>query len=290
MKSKKYSKILIIPDNKSKTMELKITKKGRNIFFAGIIIALLFLSYVTYKYNFYKSRVLALLNDESISISSINHMSSDEITTRKEIMKLKAELDATNKFLASSNSINKEIKSELKIKYSSVTFADIFKNKALQYERSHPASVNNLSDNNDSIDNASLIKNSIERQKSYKKLMEITPSGYPAEGLIVNSKRYFKGTGVAISVPYGTLIKATAIGKVKSVKKIFEGTYNIEIQHNSEKGKSIITRYLYCAKPLVSEGKEVLKGQIIGYSTFYPDSYDNILGYQVIVDNMYILP
>jgi murein DD-endopeptidase MepM/ murein hydrolase activator NlpD len=290
-KNIKHSKILIIPDNKNKTFEIKITKKIRNILISSSIIILLFVSFVSYKYNFYKNKVSALISDESMSISSINQMSTDEVNTRKEFMKLKAEIDALNKFLNEANSINREIRNNLKIKYSNITFADIFKNKSALYERSHPASASNSSTNTtDVTDDKTLLKNSIENQKSYKKLMESTPSGYPAEGIVINSKKYFKGVGVAINLPYGSLIKATAIGKVKVVRKISKNVFVVEIEHNTDKGKSILTRYLFCQKLLVSVGKEVKKGQVIAYSTFYPGSYDSIFGYQVIVDNMLIQP
>ncbi len=287
-KKRNISKILIVPNFGCKTLEIRFDNKKRIVLLSSFILLISLFSYSFYRYNFYKTQVLSLLNDNTVAVSSINQMSTDEIRIRKELIKLKTELQAVESFLADVSLIDQEVKRNLKIKYSSVTFADLFAKNVSVYDRAHPASIAKTT--SDTEDSDKLVKESQERQKSYKKLMEATPSGYPVQGNLVNAKNYIKGKGVVIAVPYGTFVKATADGKVKEVKEIGDKIFLIEIEHPSNNEHTIITRYLFLQNPLVYVGKEVNKGQIIAYSGFYPESFDNLVGYQLIVDNILVQP
>jgi murein DD-endopeptidase MepM/ murein hydrolase activator NlpD len=282
------SKFLIVSNFGFKTLEIKIDNKKRIILLSVICLVVSFFTFSIYRYNFYKAKVSSLLSDSTIATSSINQMSADEIKLRKDLVALKSDLQAIDNFLKDVSSIDEEVKRNLKIKYSTVTFADIFSKNAKVYDRVHPASGNEASTDKEATDQ--LIKDSLEREKSYKKLMSITPSGYPVEGIIVNPQKYLNGSGVALSIPYGTPIRATANGKVKKIYELKNKSYAIEIEHPSDNNHIILTRYLFCNKPLVYEGKEINKGQIIAYSGFYPDSFDNVIGYQIIIDGTLIQP
>ncbi|HQG82281.1 MAG TPA: M23 family metallopeptidase [Caldisericia bacterium] len=288
-KRESISKLLIISNFGFKTIEIKINTKIRIILLTTLCLIVSIFSLSIYKYNFYKTKVSTLLSDNTIAASSINQMSSDEIKLIKDIVKLKSDIQAIDNFLRDVSSIDEEVKRNLKIKYSSVTFADIFTKNAKSYDRVHPAS-GELSSTDKEV-NDKLIKDSIEREKSYKKLMSITPSGYPVDGNVIISQKHLNGPGVLISVPYGTPIRATANGKISKICESKKDSYIIEIEHPSENNNhTILTRYLFCSKPLVFEGKEVNKGQIIAYSGFYPGSFDNITGYQIIIDNTLVQP
>lgn len=287
-KKKNISKVLIVSDFGFRTLEIKIDIKKRIVLLSIIILIVGLTAFSFYKYNFYKKGFSSLLSDSTIAVSSINQMSSDEIRIRKEIVKLKSELQAINNFLKDASSIDEEVKRNLKIKYSNVTFADIFSKNARIYDRAHPASGDKASVDKEAT--GKLIEESLERKKSYEKLMEVTPSGFPVDGDVTASQEFFKGTGVALITPYGSPIRATARGKIKEVREIKDESYIIEIEHQSDNGHNILTRYLFCKEPLVFVGKEVNKGQIIAYSGFYPGSFNNIVGYQIIVDNTFVQP
>lgn len=288
MRKKRHtSKLLIVPDFGYKTVEIKFDNKKRVIIFSSIILVLGLFSFSFYKYNFYKTEVLSLLNNNSVAVSSINQMSSDEINLRKKLVNLKTNLQAIENFLKDVSSIDAEVKRNLKIKYSSITFSDLFAKNASVYDRVHPASNGNVKENEDSSE---LVKESQERQKSYKKLMEATPSGYPLQGNLIDGKNYIRGEGVLIETPYGSFVKTTAEGVVKDIKEIGDNTFQIEIDHPSNNEHTIVTRYLFLRDPLVFIGKEVNKGQIIGYSGFYPGTFDSLVGYQLIVDNTLVRP
>jgi len=289
MKKREHiSKLLIVSDFGFKTTEIKIDNKKRIILLSVICLIVSFFAFSIYKYNFYRTKVVSLLSESTVAASSINQMSVDEIKVREDLIKLKSDLQAIDNFLRDVSSIDEEVKRNLKIKYSTVTFADIFSKNAKVYDRVHPASGNKTSIDKEATDK--LIKDSIEREKSYKKLMSITPSGYPVAGSVINSQKYLNGPGIVLSTPYGTPVRATANGKIKKIYELKNKIYIIEIEHPSDNGHTILTRYLFCNKPLVYEGKEVNKGQIIAYSGFYPDSFDNVTGYQIIIDNTLVQP
>jgi hypothetical protein len=193
-----------------------------------------------------------------------------------------------DKFIAQAKQFDKDAFAGLSLLYSSKTFPDFFRNHAKVYDASHPASSpeQDLSLN----DKETILKESIERQKTYRALMDVTPSGYPLEGKVLTQHSILTGPCVLLKAPAGTPIHATASGKVVEIEQTEKG-YLIQIAHqNPNNNKSIRTCYHFCDKPTVTLNQQVKKGQVIAYVGVLPGSSLNIMGYQVQIDRIYIQP
>ncbi len=287
MKSKNSGKILIVPRHHGKTIEFKFDRTKKIMIALSCIFVLTFSWFVASRYIFYRDQVYALLYDYSINSSSINQISNDGVQTRIDLMRLKTEIDLTDKFLAQSAQMDNEIRTSLRIPHSNQTFADIFQQSHHQRPVSYPASSSEPMNERTQLE----ILESQERQKSYQDLMDRTPSGHPVKGKMVDARNIIHGAGVVISAPVGTLIQATATGKVLSIRTMENSDfYLIEIEHPADASKDVVTRYLHCTNVLVYEGQEINKGQVIGYVGLLPCNNEPAMGYQLLINKMLIQP
>ncbi len=287
MKAQTSSKFLIVPDHQGRTIEIFLNRPKK--VFISISLAVIFLLsfFAWQRYVFYRDQVFALINDHSVNSSSINQISHDGVQTKLDLMRLKAEIDLFDQFIASCAEMDNELRNNLKIPHSSVTFADIFQQSTKNRPASFPAS--SATEINEEMQRN--IMESQERQRSYQELMDRTPSGYPVKGLLVNHKNIFQGLGVALKIPVGTLIHATATGRVASIKAMDQADfYVIEIEHPSDVNRQVLTRYLYCTGVLVYEGQELSKGQVIAYTGLIPHLQEPVVGYQLLINKMLIQP
>jgi murein DD-endopeptidase MepM/ murein hydrolase activator NlpD len=229
------------------------------------------------------------MNDQSVTSKSMDQMSMDGIQTKREIMRLKYEIDSLEKFIASANTFDKDATTKLSIPFSSMTFADYFKTNSTKYDQSHPASsVEALTESPQDI-----AKNKLESEKRLATLRaynDITPSGYPVMGKITRANQYINGLGVALFCPIGTPVHATASGKIYQIKSVGKGCSIIEILHKDEKNKTVKTIYYYCYRPVIKIGQQVKKGQLIAYSGIHPATGDNVACYQVNINSLLIQP
>lgn len=99
--------------------------------------------------------------------------------------------------------------------------------------------------------------------------IRILPIGSPVSGKISSkygirkspfSGRWKMHQGIDYSLKYGSPIKSTADGKVKSVKRT--GTYGLMI--DIEHGDAVVSRYAHLSKALVKAGDEIKRSQTIG--------------------------
>lgn len=286
MKTRNAGRLLIVPDHNGKTIEINLNKSKKVCL--SLVIFLMFSTsvFVGFRYVFYRDQVYALLNDQTLNSSSINQISNDGVQTKLDLMKLKAEIDLVDKFIASCSQMDNELRANLKIPHSNVTFADIFQQNSKNRPASYPAS---------SIEPKQKTQQSIldsqQRQKSYQELMDRTPSGCPVKGLLISNKSFLQGPGLVFKTSVGSLIHTSATGKVISIREMqTPGFYTIEIEHPADASKHVVTRYLYCTRILVYEGQELNKGQIIGYTGLIPSIQEPLVGYQLLINKMLIQP
>ena len=92
--------------------------------------------------------------------------------------------------------------------------------------------------------------------------------------------------GVDYKAPFGSNVKSTGYGVVKSVKR--NSTYGnyVDIEHTSK----VVTRYAHLTKTLVKEGQAVTRETVIGLLGSTGRSTGPHLHYEVLVDNKQINP
>jgi hypothetical protein len=286
MRSRNSVKLLIVPDHHGQTIEIYLDKSKKIYLSLAILLIFSVAVFVGFRFVFYRDQVYALLNNQILNSSSINQISNDGVQTRLDLMKLKAEIDLLDKFIASCAQMDNELRANLKIPHSSVTFADIFQQNSKNRPASYPAS--SMEPKQRTQQN---ILESQQRQKSYQELMDRTPSGCPVKGLLINHKTILQGPGLVLKTNVGSLIHTTATGKVISIREMEDpGFYIIEIEHPSDASKHVTTRYLYCTRILVYENQELNKGQVIGYTGLIPTIREPLVGYQLLINKMLIQP
>lgn len=291
-KGKMTGKLLFIPDFKGKTIQIHLYSYTKWIVTSVLLILISFFSFSVYRYVFYQKKLFSLMNEQRITSNSINEISMDGIQTKRELMRLKYEIDSMDKFISAANLFDKDAIAKLSVPFSSTTFADYFKTNTNKYDSAHPASsmAKTIETQADKDRN---LKYSQERQASLSALMDITPSGYPLIGKVTLASKYNlkrKGPALALESPVGTPIYATATGKILSFENITKDCYIIEIEHNAEKNKKVKTYYYFCYKPVIKIGQKVKKGQLIAFSGIHPGSGDNVTCYQVFINNFFIQP
>ena len=288
IQNKTIGKIILVPHYKGKTFQFRLYQSTKWILLSSVVVLLLVFGWGYYQYTFYTSKLLSLLNDNTVTNLSMNQISLDGIQIKRELIRIKMESDAMDKFIAQAKQFDKDAFAGLSLLYSSKTFPDFFRNHAKAYDASHPASSSEQ--NVSQKDKETILKESIERQKTYRALMDVTPSGYPIEGKVLTQQSILPKPAVLLRAPAGTPIHATATGKVLDIQKTDHG-YAIQIVHqNPNNDKKIKSCYHFCDKPTVTVNQQVKKGQVIAYVGILPDSYLSVMGYQVQIDRIYIQP
>lgn len=288
-KSKMIGKILLVPDFKGETLQIPLFSYTKWILGFLMVFLVGFVSLSIYEYSFYQKKMHSLMNEQNITTKSMNEMSMDGIQTKRELMRLKYEIDCMDKFIASANTFDKDATTRLSVPFSSMTFADYFKTNSTKYDQAHPASsVDPKAESKEDI--AKNLKDSEVRKATYKALMDVTPSGYPLIGKITTSTPYIDGPGIALMSPIGSPIHATASGKIYQIISVNQDCSIIEILHKEEKNKIVKTIYYFCYRPVIKIGQQVKKGQLIAYSGVHPSSGDNIFCYQFKINKLLIQP
>ncbi len=131
----------------------------------------------------------------------------------------------------------------------------------------------------------------IDAARKLRRLMPHLPLRYPLSGELTVSSPFgyrpdpFLGRpalhpGVDLVQPYGSTIKATAIGRVIHAGPMGGYGNAVDIDH----GNGIVTRYGHMAQVLVSEGQTVKAGEPIGVLGSTGRSTGPHLHYEVRVD------
>ncbi|MBN2434031.1 MAG: M23 family metallopeptidase [Spirochaetes bacterium] len=126
-----------------------------------------------------------------------------------------------------------------------------------------------------------------------KKIIENTPSIWPAEGYLVKSSndlhngiKSTRQNGVTISTFPGAEIKAAAPGTVSDV--LWDDEYGLTITIVHKYGFSTI--YSHCQRATVKVDQKISKGEIIGYVGKTGNAMDHKLFYQIKIGMDYIDP
>lgn len=287
-KAKAIGKIILVPHYKGKTYQFRIYRYYKWILLSLLLFLLSGFSLGYYQYRLYTNRLVHLLSDNTVTNLSMNQISLDGVQIKRELVRLKMESEAMDRFIAQANQFDKDVSARLSLPYSDKTFPDFFQSHAKAYDDSHPASS---SEPEETLkDKETIIKESIERQKTYRALMDVTPSGYPLEGKILTEQTLLPKPSVVIKAPVGTPIHATATGKVVEILQSDHG-YQIQITHkNPNNTKNIRTCYYFCDKPTVTLDQQIKKGQVIAYIGNIEQHSQSLMGYQVLIDKIYIQP
>lgn len=288
LQNKILGKIVIVPHYKGKTFQFRLYRYTKWALLSCTLILLLVFGWAYYQYRYYTDKLLSLLNDNTVTNLSMNQISLDGIQIKRELIRLKRESDAMDKFITQAKQFDKDAFAGLSLLYSTKTFPDFFRGHAKAWDASHPASSTDLPVG--TKDKATILKESAERQKTYRALMDVTPSGYPLDGKVILKQSLFSLPSVVIKAPVGTPIHATATGTVVSLEQTKDG-YAIQIaHHNPNNNKDIRTSYHFCMKPTVTLDQQVKKGQVIAYVGILTGSSQSLMGYQVQIDRIYIQP
>lgn len=288
LKNKTIGKIILVPHYKGKTFQFRLYQSTQWILLSSVVLLLLVFGWGYYQYHFYTTKLVSLLSDNTVTNLSMNQISLDGIQIKRELIKIKIESDALDKFIAQAKQFDKDAFAGLSLLYSSKSFPDFFRNHAKAYDASHPAS--SPTQNGNLKDKATIMKESAERQKTYRALMDVTPSGYPLEGKVLTEQTILAKPSVLLKAPVGTPIHATATGKVVQIEPTENG-YMIQITHqNPNNNKLIRTSYHFCDKPTVTIDQQIKKGQVIAYVGIMEGTQQSIVGYQVQIERIYIQP
>ena len=72
MKTRNTSRLLIVPDHHSKTIEIYLDKSKKIYLSLAILLIFSVSVFIGFRFNFYRDQVYALLNDQTLNSSSIN--------------------------------------------------------------------------------------------------------------------------------------------------------------------------------------------------------------------------
>jgi len=129
----------------------------------------------------------------------------------------------------------------------------------------------------------------LELLEHYTDVLRTVPFGMPAQGRLdsgfgLRESPFGEGLtmheGVDLSLPLGSVIAATANGRVKEVRYCYTYGLMIDILHNNR----ILTRYAHLQKALVRPGQMVERGEVIGLSGSTGRSTGPHLHYEVRIN------
>ena len=98
---------------------------------------------------------------------------------------------------------------------------------------------------------------------------------------------YWGHTGMDISAPYGTIIRASAAGTVvKAVRQYYNYGIHVKLSH----GNGIYTLYAHMSQLACSYGDYVQQGEIIGYVGSTGNSTGNHCHFEIIINGRFMDP
>ncbi|MBN1500987.1 MAG: peptidoglycan DD-metalloendopeptidase family protein [Spirochaetes bacterium] len=134
------------------------------------------------------------------------------------------------------------------------------------------------------------IRETLEKRK---KIIENTPSIWPANGFIISGMRNSSdhgntkfSEGIDIASFPGAEIRATAPGTVETV--VWDTNYGLRIVIRHKFG--FTTFYNHCQRVAVKEGQNVSKGEIIGFVGKTGKTTRHIVHYQIKIGTDYVDP
>jgi len=189
LQNKLLGKIVIVPHHKGKPFQFHFYRYTKWVLLSCTLVLLLVFGWAYYQYRYYTDKLLSLLNDNTVTNLSMNQISLDGIEIKRELIRLKRESDAMDKFITQAKQFDKDAFAGLSLLYSTKTFPDFFRSHAKTWDASHPASSTDLPV--ETKDKATILKESAERQKNLP-----CPDGCHSLGL--SARR--KGNSETISI------------------------------------------------------------------------------------------
>ncbi len=128
-----------------------------------------------------------------------------------------------------------------------------------------------------------------------KKIIENTPSIWPADGYIVSRYGYRNSPytfetefnyGIDIEAFPGSEIRATAPGNISEIKWDSDLGLTVSVRHKY----GFITSYSHCQRVSVEQGQKVLKGEVIGYVGRTGKTTEYVCFYQVKIGTEFVDP
>lgn len=220
------------------------------------------------------------------------------------ISKNDADVAALKKYVAYLGTLDAKVRKTLGVGGGSVSLASVLKSTStptLSVSRGLAAGATQLSMSTAVVQKEAKVReqNLLVLQNAaskYNGLLAETPSLWPLYGLITSEYGWrsnpFGGSsgeyhsGVDISAPYGTAIRATADGNVE--QSGWNGDYGIAVTLYHRDG--IETLYGHMSRTAVSAGQTVKKGQVIGYEGATGRATGAHVHYEVIVHGSVVDP
>ncbi len=230
-------------------------------------------------------------------------------STRKKIReneKLKQELRVLTKRFLQTEKVLEDIKKRDENIYKVIMESDPYTNEEVDDEDNLTKTLSNVHDVDD-FEIAGLINHQLDSLFNYiakdekafnnfakivetkEKMLSSIPSIQPVKNddlEVIFYRTPAFHSGMDYSVPEGTKVYATADGKIKyAANKRGEGKMII-INH----GYGFITKYSHLSKLLVSKGKKVKRGDVIGLSGNTGKSMSPHLHYEVLLNDEAVNP
>lgn len=268
-KDSKYLSIVFIPHNTDEVKVFKISSVKYKLMAIGtVLLTMIICSGLLITYLMHENRTL---NDDRKKVIAVNNQQMDLITEREEIIQSYIKkIDEQEKLIKSFTTLYRDMTSKyIDGNMNNVTAA----RSGLRDDRAFINDVNKLKGILDKLeeingDDTDILNDLNQTQSKLKDYIDSIPTLWPASGRISSnfgsrsdpfnfSEK--KHEGIDIAADSGTIIKASASGKV--TLSDWYGNYGkcIIIDH----GYGLSTLYGHCLTLLVEEGQTVNKGDKI---------------------------
>ncbi|HHV30630.1 M23 family metallopeptidase [Acetivibrio mesophilus] len=268
-KDSKYLSIVFIPHNTDEVKVFKISSVKYKLMAIGtVVLTMVICSGLLITYLMHENRTL---NDDRKKVIAVNNQQMDLITEREEIIQSYIKkIDEQEKLIKSFTTLYRDMTSKyIDGNMNNVTAA----RSGLRDDRAFINDVNKLKGILDKLeeingDDTDILNDLNQTQSKLKDYIDSIPTLWPASGRISSnfgsrsdpfnfSEK--KHEGIDIAADSGTIIKASASGKV--TLSDWYGNYGkcIIIDH----GYGLSTLYGHCLTLLVEEGQTVNKGDKI---------------------------
>ncbi|HOM01473.1 MAG TPA: M23 family metallopeptidase [Acetivibrio sp.] len=268
-KENKYLSIVVIPHNTDEIKVFKISSVKYKLMALGTILLTMFIcSGIWITYLTYENRAL---NDDRKKVIAVNNQQMNLITEREEVIQ---------SYIKKINEQDELIKSfttlyrDMTAKYIDGNMESITASRSgLRDDRAFINDINKLKGILDKLeeingDDTDILSDLSETQSKLKAYIDSVPTLWPASGSISSNFgsrsdpfnfSQKKHEGIDIAADYGTVIRASATGKV--TLSDWYGNYGkcVIISH----GNGLSTLYGHCQTLLVKEGQTVQKGDKI---------------------------
>ncbi|GAE89844.1 M23 family metallopeptidase [Acetivibrio straminisolvens] len=268
-KENKYLSIVVIPHNTDEIKVFKISSVKYKLMALGAVLLTMFIcSGILITYLMHENRAL---NDDRKKVIAVNNQQMNLITEREEIIQSYIrKIEEQDKLIKSFTSLYRDMTA----KYIDGNMESVTASRSgLRDDRAFINDINKLKGILDKLeeingDDTDILNELSDTQSKLKEYVDSIPTLWPASGRISSNFgtrsdpfnfSQKKHEGLDIAADYGTVIRASASGKV--ILSDWYGNYGkcVIIDH----GYGLSTLYGHCQTLLVKEGQTVKKGDKI---------------------------